>query len=513
MSSSSHIILLVIALLLGLSILFVVASRAFNSLNGILETIERVRLDLKGGNPKDIPSWLTPLFQTSGHSLFVTAARETCRQQVDELLSSQKHYLILRKSLTASPLIGVVLTAFGFAAVDFQIENLQSFVGPLVGGVAVGAVLALVCQVFLYLVESQIDETRMLAVGLVNDVWATLAQQVGDPNRATVTAIKALDETTRKLQNALGNFPQNVNALTKKFESIHDMSREVFTVLEGLATNLNSVSAQWKNSSTTMKESIDKELCPSISAISTAINSIVSSASILDRASQSISDTIKEQHNASAKHIDVQLESCEIVKKEIESQRRIFADQVEQVKQSQSLAISSAINVCGEIINQFQNTLAPHLKAISSGTQSMRLPLSEMSTFLTEVNPRLKDSSVLLSTISAFASDFKNNIIDPLAPSFQSMRDLENHANQLGESVKLLAESLKEFEKASHAGAIFSDLLQKRAVPTVEVLQRATGTFEDSANILAESTQELGEVINELNRRLLANANGKSTNP
>ena len=67
-------------------------------------------------------------------------------------------------------------------------------------------------------------------------------------------------------------------------------------------------------------------------------------------------------------------------------------------------------------------------------------------------------------------------------------------------SVGRLADSLNEVAIASKAGQELSDVIKKRALPTVEVLQRATGSFEDSVNLLAECTQELSNVLDHLAR-------------
>ena len=67
-------------------------------------------------------------------------------------------------------------------------------------------------------------------------------------------------------------------------------------------------------------------------------------------------------------------------------------------------------------------------------------------------------------------------------------------------SVERLADSLNEVSIASKAGQELSDVIKKRALPTVEVLQRATGSFEDSVNLLAECTRELSSVLDQLSK-------------
>ena len=76
-------------------------------------------------------------------------------------------------------------------------------------------------------------------------------------------------------------------------------------------------------------------------------------------------------------------------------------------------------------------------------------------------------------------------------------------AKEMDKSVTRLASSLDSISSASQAGQQFSELIKRRALPTVEVLQRATGSFEDSVNLLSECTRELSSVLDELARRNL----------
>ena len=74
-------------------------------------------------------------------------------------------------------------------------------------------------------------------------------------------------------------------------------------------------------------------------------------------------------------------------------------------------------------------------------------------------------------------------------------------------------ESLKEVSVASKAGQELSDVLRRRALPTVEVLQRATGSFEDSVNLLSECTRELSNALDHLARVNTIEGSAQSVKP
>jgi hypothetical protein len=80
-------------------------------------------------------------------------------------------------------------------------------------------------------------------------------------------------------------------------------------------------------------------------------------------------------------------------------------------------------------------------------------------------------------------------------------------------SVKRLAESLDDVAVASQANYRLSDVINRRALPTVEVLQRATASFEDSVNLLSECTRELSTVLDVLAKANAIQSTSQAVDP
>jgi hypothetical protein len=241
------------------------------------------------------------------------------------------------------------------------------------------------------------------------------------------------------------------------------------------------------------------------------VNSIKTSASSLDTAANSIDEVVRRYHDTSSAHLELQDKSIEATKNAIVVQKQAFAEQLKEFQISQDQSMSVARNNLEELVGKLSSTIEPHLNRISIGTESIAAPLRDTAIFLSSVNPGLRDSANILAQITEFATAFNVLVVDQLAPALQSTLVLKDNSAHLEQSLNRLSIILNEIEKACHAGLIFSDLLQKRALPTVEVLQRATGSFEDSAHILAECTIQLGDSLKILNQRMVAIQNRPQT--
>ena len=78
-------------------------------------------------------------------------------RQLEEYVAMQPHYLLLQKASVAAPLMGVVLTAFGFITFEGNLDSVKDLTIPLVSGVASGAILAPLNQPMLQLVENRLS--------------------------------------------------------------------------------------------------------------------------------------------------------------------------------------------------------------------------------------------------------------------------------------------------------------------------------------------------------------------
>jgi adenosyl cobinamide kinase/adenosyl cobinamide phosphate guanylyltransferase len=457
--------------------------------------------------PDQLPSWIAPLHKSTNHSVYLSQVRDVSRQRLDDSLSNQADYFILRRTLTAAPLLGVLLTAFGFLLADSNIADISSLATPLVGGVAVGAILALINLFLLYLVEKELEQTRLTLQNDIDDKWSVLVGKTADPQHAVIGAVHKLEVVTEMLRIALGNFPSNMKALTQKFESIHETSVHVYSALSEFTQVLRDSTENWSASTASMKKSIDSDLIPSFDTISATSKALEQSATHITSASGNIDSILKGLGTASTEQQKLQTSIIETAGKQIEKQQELFSNGFKQVEDLQKAVLTSAIESMTLLVTELGKQLTPYLETIATGTVKIHAPLKETTEFLAMTSPALKNSAEILTTVSKAASDFSNVITNEIMPSYKSLREFNGYAGQMEQSVTRLTSVLDRFVDSAKVSESMAELLQRRALPTVEVLQRATGSFEDSANTLAECTHELGEVLNLLNRQVTRGSN------
>lgn len=457
-----------------------------------------------GSLPPDLlklASWLGPFVSATKNSFHLTHARDAATRSLEELLASQRDFLKLQKLLTAAPLIGVLLTAVGFITVEADLSDIQALAVPLVGGVATGASLALFSQLLLYFVELSTEKSRCEGQTLIDEIWVSSVEDIGDPHRAILSAIGNLDIATSALTTAIGDFPERIPALTEKFNEIHGVSKEVFTVLAGIIPELRLTSSDWRAASSTLKESTETRIIPSYKSLLDTTLQLRTATSEFSGISEALRNTVDGLSSASAEQKNLHSKLLESSKNASERHSQSLSQQAKQLEDSQKHLTASVLNGFNALLSDVTHTFKTHLAAIQSGTEEIKAPLKETASFLSAATPGLKDSSEILILMAKAAKDFSETINKTILPGYSSLKLFETHAKAMEIAVVRLSSSLDSITSASQAGQQFSELIKRRALPTVEVLQRATGSFEDSVNLLSECTRELSNAVDELTKR------------
>jgi hypothetical protein len=287
------------------------------------QLLEDARLASATALPKwvRLPNWLAPFVAVYRNSFHLTQARDTAGKQLEETLATNREYLRLQKLQTAAPLIGVLLTAIGFITMEVDFDDVQSLAIPLVGGVATGAVLALLSQLLIYLVEIDIDKSRRDGQLLIDEIWIKATSDMDDPHRSVLIAIGRLEAATSSLTAAIGSFPESVPALTQKFAQIHDVSRSTFAALAELTPQLKATSSDWRTASLILKESTERELIPShkhlldgvkeLNSVGAALSAI---ADQLQKACGSVTNACSEQQRLHSALIASANEQAEVTR-------------------------------------------------------------------------------------------------------------------------------------------------------------------------------------------------------
>jgi len=449
---------------------------------------------------EQIPHWLAPFVGAFRNSFHLTQARESTSRHLEERLATQIDYLKLQKLQTAAPLIGVVLTATGFITMESDFEDLRSLSIPLVGGVASGAVLALLSQLVIFFVELDIDKSREDAQFLIDDIWLKAIAEMEDPHCSILVAVEKLEHATTSLTDSIGNFPRDIPALTQRFGQVYDLSNKTFVALAEVAPQLKEMSSDWRKATSVIAESTEKELWPSHKLLSEGIRQ-------LHTVSTGLSAIIGQLQNIgtglSVACSEQQLLHTRLVattKEQADDNRQKLSDQAQEFQDTQKQLILIMTDKINLLLNELSSTVTRHLNAIKDGTDEIKEPLQATAAFLSATAPSIQSSADFLSIIGKASKDFSETVSQTIIPSYKNLKLFESSAQEMQVAIRRLGKSLDEVSTASKAGQEFSEVIRMRALPTVEVLQRATGSFEDSVTLMAECTRELTAVLATLAR-------------
>jgi hypothetical protein len=460
-----------------------------------------------------LPNWLNAFVSVVNNSFNLTQARDAASSQLEESLATNSDYLKLQKLQTAAPLIGVLLTAIGFITVNADFSDAQSLAVPLVGGVATGAGLALLSQLLLYFVELDIDKSRQDGQLLIDKIWIKATADLQDPHRSVLLAVSKLEEATSLLTLAIGDFPKTVPALTQKFNEIHVVSKSVFNALTEVIPQLKSTSSDWRTASLILKESTEKEIIPThqlllsgAKQLQTVSGELSTISTQLQNACTSLNNACAEQKSLHAGLLAASKEQADLNTKNISNQATAFED-------SHRRFAEHSFDKLDALMTHLSQTVTARLNAIKTGTDEIKGPLQETAAYLSAAAPSLKSSSDFLLHIGRAAKDFSETVSQSIVPSYQNLKIFESIAKEMQVSVKRLAESLDDVAVASQANYRLSDVINRRALPTVEVLQRATASFEDSVNLLSECTRELSTVLDVLAKANAIQSTSQAVDP
>lgn len=179
--------------------------------------------------------WIVSLFPADANRESGHFTREDALQELDARIASDGGYLLLQRMGVMAPLLGVVLTVAGFfwLHVDANEQSLQGIlmaVTPLVSGVGVGAVLALINQVLLHVAGRRVESLRLLGRTWFDTViWRNV--NGGNP----IAAVSSTQVMEDFLRGALDDVERLADTLSRAAEinaALADLPEKIRSVLD-----------------------------------------------------------------------------------------------------------------------------------------------------------------------------------------------------------------------------------------------------------------------------------------
>lgn len=418
-------------------------------------------------------SWLVPFSSAISHSALIPDVRDHTQKQAEENIYSIWEFEAMQRLAIVAPLLGVVLTASGFAVLSPDTDNIGSLTLPLAAGVLTGAGLAIANQFSLFLVEQSLNRARIVVRDYIDLAWANGARELGDPQEALLHVAERFNATVDKLASLVGQFPTNVDDLQKRFKAISAMADSTFREVSQMPPLLNEVVETWTSCGRNLTNAIGP--------------SFIESLSRLTGGSDAISEAAQK------------LEPLMIRLGELLEQLSLY--QEEQARSTQTF-----VALAEDTADWTQDSVKKFATQVQVNADALFKPISAAATALADLPSLLTNTARIAEALGRTASGVDSFVETKLEPANQSITNMAGFAEKLQQcAVELNSRlvALSSFsEQCERSNAILFKLIDTRALPTAEVLQRATGVFEDSSHRIADCCEELEAAVQVISKSL-----------
>jgi hypothetical protein len=160
--------------------------------------------------------------------------RDDALQELDTRIASSGNYLLLQRMSVMAPLLGVVLTVAGFFWLNVgeenqSLQNILSAVTPLISGVGMGAVLALINQLLLHVAGRRVESLRMTARGWFDTViW----NRTGSPSNGSATAIDSMERMVKETLADIHRLNETLTRASQMGVAMSALSDQARIILE-----------------------------------------------------------------------------------------------------------------------------------------------------------------------------------------------------------------------------------------------------------------------------------------
>ncbi len=407
-------------------------------------------------------SWFDTFTASLQNSQLVAAARDSAILHAREQVYSFAEYSILQRLGIAAPLVGVAMTAIGFFKLEIDPSNLTAAAVPLVSGVLTGAALSILNQLALLKADLNLQRCVVSSQNLINETWRSQITRMVDPYVRMSEVLGSFENTCGRFADLVGEFPKDVGALTAKFTSIGTIATATYASINKLSPTMESAAHVWQSAASRIASTVDEKF--------------VESLRCLQSCSQTLPTFVRTLEN-------------------IANDMRLTSKRFEETSQLQS-ELTAANTVWAK------DMLTSHTRDLNASVNELAAPLSATGNALASLKPSLESSVSTLDSMAKLVQVFSNILEQDFRPAGVVINELSGCSEKLQRACVDLEGTISALSKAAALNSdVHSSLdlaIRGRAVPTVEVLQRATGSFEDAAHRLSECSEGLQMAIQPL---------------
>jgi hypothetical protein len=394
--------------------------------------------------------------RTSVMQTEVSERREAAVSELEDWFFALPEFQFLQRSGYVSPLLGVLITAFGFLnsrAINTSdtTDGLLQAVSPLVLGIAGGASLAILAQVFLFIADWLLVHLRRLSLSCFEHLAAR-----EDPCAAT-GAFVDLAETARNLRTLFADVPEQLKSLLST-------ARRTDRTLGAASTAMDAVANTFTESVALFHEIVEADLRPLLA-------SNVSLVATTDAVAQGCQRALQQSAAAAA-----QIETA--------------GTRLLEINEGYAATLE-------KIVLPSQRQLTDSAKKITALATSLGQPLEVFVEAASSFGESLTSTSASIQQLGDIATLFGQGVRSHFLPAAEghhnAVRDIEGASAALRDAGQTFSGTLSVLSKTVQAhrdaGEHLVELVEEKSVPAHEILHACVKQLQESAADLAQCTE------------------------
>lgn len=381
--------------------------------------------------------------------------REMALAEVDQWFAELPTYQLLQRSGYTAPLLGVLITAFGFLGAKSlgsseTVDQLLGTVSPLVLGIAGGAFLAILSQVFLFSADIVLARVRRLADKCYAHLAAPADQCPG------VQAFVDLAEVTRTLHALFSSVPPQLAVLVKAASSTD-------RTLAAAGKKIEDMAGSFATTVTAFREIVGTELKPALEAHASTVGSTNDIATLCF-------ESLREFKAA--------------------------ASSIEQAGARLLETTDGYAHALDEVVMPSNRQLADTAKKVGAIATNLGKPLEAFLAATSAFNQAMSESAGSLQQFGKMADAFGDGVRTHFLPAAEGHRlaigNIEAVSGSLRAANEMFNKSLLLVAKTVQAhrdiGEQLVELVQEKSVPAHDMLASCVKRFDEFTADLSQCT-------------------------
>jgi hypothetical protein len=419
--------------------------------------------------------------------------------EYDSRLEAGWEMLFLHRASIAAPLLGVILTAWGFLGADFLQDDqldVSAAVRPLMKGVFVGACLALLNQALLFWIEKQAEQFKSKAARWYQARLFDIASNDASQN----SLILALDNNIVSMKN----IARQNKAAAKGISITHGHLQMLGETLSSAGDDFSAQTGRVKNDLSRVLELLH-DTASEVGGFKSILNKAFGQ---FDTTIQSFSETferdfavLSSEHVASSKELTKSAESLSSVMDSV----RVSGDELNNMAKRQLEATTVMEERISMALIPANHAVASSAERIEAAVEAIAGPLLKAEDGLTSLLSFAEDASENIKSLDDSAGLFSSAVQTQFIPATTSQQETAETTAQI---VREVAATLGRLESAARALARattametsseqYQESVTSNAIPSHESLQKASASFDATTGSLAEQVKEVRSLIAE----------------